>query len=80
MKMKVWDVMFYLESKIYNLSHSNYFLLYRSIFDVNIDTLEEKPWRTPGVDVTDYFNFGFDEDTWKHYCASLVSIFCLKPK
>ncbi|KAI9123168.1 hypothetical protein K1719_006057 [Acacia pycnantha] len=41
------------------------------IFDVNIDTLEEKPWRTPGVDITDYFNFGFDENTWKHYCASL---------
>ena len=54
-------------------------LLYRSIFDVNIDTLEEKPWRIPGVDVTDYFNFGFDENSWKQYCESLVSTFmCLE--
>ncbi|KAH7513473.1 hypothetical protein FEM48_Zijuj12G0203700 [Ziziphus jujuba var. spinosa] len=44
---------------------------YRFIFDVNIDTFEEKPWRYPGVDVTDFFNFGFNEDSWKQYCDSL---------
>lgn len=46
---------------------------YRNIYDVNIDKLEEKPWRIPGVDITDYFNFGFNENTWKEYCMSLVS-------
>ncbi|KAJ1395284.1 Pre-mRNA polyadenylation factor Fip1 [Sesbania bispinosa] len=44
---------------------------YWNIYDVNIDKLEEKPWRFPGVDITDYFNFGFDENTWKQYCMSL---------
>lgn len=47
----------------------------RFIFDVNIDTFEEKPWRYPGVDVTDFFNFGFNEDSWKQYCDSLVNKF-----
>jgi len=28
----------------------------------------EKPWRKPGSDVTDYFNYGFDEFTWTAYC------------
>ncbi|KAL7269513.1 Cleavage polyadenylation factor subunit fip1 [Rhizina undulata] len=28
----------------------------------------DKPWRKPGADVTDYFNFGFDEFTWTAYC------------
>lgn len=28
----------------------------------------EKPWRKPGADVTDYFNYGFDEFTWTAYC------------
>lgn len=29
----------------------------------------DKPWRKPGADVTDYFNYGFDEFTWTAYCA-----------
>lgn len=28
----------------------------------------EKPWRRPGSDMTDYFNYGFDEFTWAGYC------------
>ncbi|KAF3456353.1 hypothetical protein FNV43_RR01003 [Rhamnella rubrinervis] len=44
---------------------------YRSILDVNIDTFEEKRWRYPGVDITDFFNFGFNEDSWKQYCNAL---------
>ncbi|XP_027930368.1 FIP1[V]-like protein isoform X2 [Vigna unguiculata] len=44
---------------------------YWGIFDVNIDTFMEKPWSVPGADITDYFNFGFNESTWKLYCASL---------
>ncbi|CAJ1963184.1 unnamed protein product [Sphenostylis stenocarpa] len=47
---------------------------YWGIFDVNIDTFMEKPWKVPGVDITDYFNFGFDESTWKLYCASLEQL------
>ncbi|KAL1303528.1 hypothetical protein AAFC00_006903 [Neodothiora populina] len=27
-----------------------------------------KPWRLPGTDQTDYFNYGFDEFTWTQYC------------
>ncbi|KAI5444658.1 hypothetical protein KIW84_013075 [Lathyrus oleraceus] len=32
-----------------------------------------KPWRLPGADITDYFNFGFDENTWKQYRLSMIS-------
>ncbi|OMO58454.1 Pre-mRNA polyadenylation factor Fip1 [Corchorus olitorius] len=42
-----------------------------TIFDVNMDAFEEKPWRNPGVDITNFFNFGFNEDSWKQYCNSL---------
>ncbi len=28
----------------------------------------DKPWRKPGADITDYFNYGFTEDTWNIYC------------
>nr|POE81025.1 fip1[v]-like protein [Quercus suber] len=47
---------------------------YRTILDINIDTFEDQPWRFPGVDITDFFNFGFNEDTWKQYCKSLEQI------
>jgi pre-mRNA 3'-end-processing factor FIP1 len=29
---------------------------------------DEKPWRKPGADITDYFNYGFTEETWIGYC------------
>jgi pre-mRNA 3'-end-processing factor FIP1 len=29
---------------------------------------DDKPWRRPGSDMTDYFNYGFDEFTWASYC------------
>lgn len=36
--------------------------------EYNLDSLEDKPWRKPGADITDYFNYGFSEDTWRAYC------------
>lgn len=29
---------------------------------------EDKPWLQPGADITDYFNYGFTEETWIAYC------------
>ena len=29
---------------------------------------DEKPWKKPGADITDYFNYGFTEETWAAYC------------
>ncbi|KAJ5894794.1 Pre-mRNA polyadenylation factor fip1 [Penicillium taxi] len=29
---------------------------------------DDKPWRRPGTDTSDYFNYGFDEFTWVSYC------------
>lgn len=36
--------------------------------EFSIDSLDEKPWRKPGADITDYFNYGFNEETWRAYC------------
>lgn len=41
-----------------------------NIFDVDPSTLEDKPWRKPGADITDYFNYGFNEDTWRVCCLN----------
>jgi pre-mRNA 3'-end-processing factor FIP1 len=38
-----------------------------SAIEFNIDGLEDKPWRKPGADITDYFNYGFTEETWRAY-------------
>jgi len=40
----------------------------RDMYDVDIDSLLERPWLRPGADVTAYFNYGFTETTWKIYC------------
>lgn len=42
----------------------------QAIYDFEIDNMEEKPWLKPGADITDYFNYGFNENTWRQYCAS----------
>ncbi|KAJ8348499.1 hypothetical protein SKAU_G00270880 [Synaphobranchus kaupii] len=36
--------------------------------EVETDIFEDKPWRKPGADLSDYFNYGFNEETWKAYC------------
>lgn len=37
-------------------------------FDTDFPTESSKPWRRPGSDITDFFNYGFDEFTWASYC------------
>lgn len=38
------------------------------VIETDLDTFEDKPWRKPGADLSDYFNYGFTEETWKAYC------------
>ncbi|KAM5548169.1 FIP1[V]-like protein [Rosa sericea] len=47
---------------------------HKTIFDVDIDGFEEKPWKYPGVDTSDYFNFGLNEDSWRDYCKQLEQL------
>ncbi|XP_042504824.1 FIP1[V]-like protein isoform X2 [Macadamia integrifolia] len=44
---------------------------HKTVFDIDIDSFEEKPWKQPGVDTADFFNFGLDEEKWKGYCRRL---------
>ncbi|KAF8400541.1 hypothetical protein HHK36_013840 [Tetracentron sinense] len=46
----------------------------KTIFDIDIDSFGEKPWRHPGVDASVFFNFGLDEENWKDYCKQLASV------
>lgn len=50
-----------------------------AIFDVEVDNTEEAPWREPGVDISDFFNYGMSETSWKVicvYCPSLDPTMC----
>ncbi|CAG5108745.1 Oidioi.mRNA.OKI2018_I69.chr1.g3934.t1.cds [Oikopleura dioica] len=31
------------------------------------DALTDKPWQKPGADLSDYFNYGFEETSWRKY-------------
>ncbi|KAI3909734.1 hypothetical protein MKW98_014151 [Papaver atlanticum] len=44
---------------------------HKTVFDIDIDGIEEKTWRNPGVDISDFFNFGLNEEAWKDYCKQL---------
>ncbi|KAL4335687.1 hypothetical protein GQ457_07G038160 [Hibiscus cannabinus] len=44
---------------------------HKTIFNVDIDSFEEKLWKYPGIDLSDFFNFGLDEESWKDYCKQL---------
>ncbi|XP_057827288.2 FIP1[V]-like protein isoform X1 [Cryptomeria japonica] len=46
----------------------------KTIFEIDIDSFEEKPWKLPGIDITDFFNFNLDEDGWKQYCRQLEQL------
>ncbi|KAL2482777.1 FIP1[V]-like protein [Forsythia ovata] len=47
---------------------------HKTIFEVDIESFEERPWRLPGIDISDFFNFGLNEDTWKDYCKQLEQL------
>ncbi|KAF7337574.1 hypothetical protein MSAN_02230700 [Mycena sanguinolenta] len=40
----------------------------RSIIDVDLSSMTDKQWRKPGSDISDWFNYGFDELSWEAYC------------
>lgn len=43
--------------------------------DIDEDLPEnDKPWRRPGTDISDYFNYGFDEFTWALYASKQESL------
>ncbi|KAI2614243.1 Fip1 motif-domain-containing protein [Hypoxylon fragiforme] len=49
----------------------------KPITQINIDEDlpdNEKPWRKPGTDLSDYFNYGFDEFTWALYAAKQENV------
>jgi pre-mRNA 3'-end-processing factor FIP1 len=39
-----------------------------SILDFDLSSLADKGWRRPGADISDWFNYGFDEISWEAYC------------
>lgn len=39
----------------------------KTAFDIDINALEEKPWRAEGADISDFFNYGNDEEGWVKY-------------
>eukprot|EP00850_Spirogloea_muscicola_P022563 SM000301S11766 [mRNA] locus=s301:3602:9104:- [translate_table: standard] len=47
---------------------------HKTVFDVDLDALDDKLWRRPGADISDYFNFGLNELTWKEYCLRLIQL------
>lgn len=43
--------------------------------DIDKDFPEEaRLWRKPGTDISDFFNYGFDEFTWSAYCKKQTEL------
>ena len=40
----------------------------KPLIDIDLEEYADKPWAKPGTDISDYFNYGFTEETWKAYC------------
>lgn len=36
------------------------------IYDIDLAQMDDRPWRKPGADITDYFNYGFNEGEFSH--------------
>ncbi|XP_059635492.1 FIP1[V]-like protein [Cornus florida] len=47
---------------------------HKTIFDVEVDSFEEKPWRLTGIEISDFFNFDLNEESWKDYCKLLAQL------
>lgn len=40
-----------------------------AVFGYDIQQMTERPWAKPGANLSDYFNYGFNEKSWRTYCA-----------
>jgi len=38
--------------------------------DVDVSILSSRPWKDAGADISDWFNYGFNERTWRDYCCA----------
>lgn len=48
----------------------------KTAFDTDLEAHPEKPWRKPRTDISDFFNYGFNEATWKvSYCSHITCMF-----
>ena len=50
----------------------------KSIFSYDISSLPEteeaRPWRAAGADMSDWFNYGFNENTWEKYRKKMLKV------
>lgn len=46
-----------------------------TVYHIDPSSLSEKPWRRPGADLTDWFNYGFDEVSWREYGKKKRNVF-----
>ncbi|XP_008297719.1 pre-mRNA 3'-end-processing factor FIP1 [Stegastes partitus] len=40
----------------------------------NVKPLRDKPWRNPGANISDYFNYDFNEKSWIAYCKKQTKL------
>lgn len=46
-----------------------------SLYSLDLNSsFQDKPWKRPGADITDYFNYGFTEESWNVYCTRQLEI------
>ena len=43
-------------------------------FECEVDITGDKRWRDPKCRVDEFFNYGFDEETWRRYCYKRETI------
>ncbi|CAK9041191.1 Pre-mRNA polyadenylation factor fip1 [Durusdinium trenchii] len=43
-------------------------------FEINLEQMVDKPWARFNASLDDFFNFGFNEETWKEYAARQVGL------
>lgn len=46
----------------------------KPIYDIDLAQMEDRPWRKPGADITDYFNYGFTEGELQFFLQ--ISVTC----
>ncbi|ORC91134.1 FIP1-like protein [Trypanosoma theileri] len=40
-----------------------------AVFGYDITQMQKRPWEDPAANLKDYFNYGFNEHSWRLYCA-----------
>ena len=56
------------DGKVFRFNHHRR----HTAYDIAMDQIQHRPWLNPGEDISNYFNYGLNEESWTTYAKEQI--------